>query len=395
MNKKTLVQQVLTQMEKAEIVFNEYTRVHAEENFWERYPDGHYATSAYYCVEEHLSCLDENSLCQILELAPFPKSIEFPALWRAWGREGCFKCEPTILTWENRRAPVLRIRHDSYLHYMRGYAFQNSHDAFCDGSNGESSNLTKDIRAISWSEYALGDEQDESKERDKWQKEWALFRKAMIVQHPFVACGGLQTFYAMLDEYPEVFEKFINLTDSRVMELNLDPTLTLEEMRKRCKDKPFDWRRGVFELALMYQNQYYGRLRFGETAVSFTWRSNKETHCSTINFPEWDKQSYFSELYNIRDMNADLRPEQLSQREYLHACWNGLATMLLSLGGVSISQGYCAPRRGWEFETTTVCLDTPSSQMQGMADLWDKVHEAAKRYPGYKQLAEEFLKSEE
>ena len=391
MNKKTLVQQVLEQMEKAEVVFDKDTRVRTEGRFWDYYPEGHYATPFYYCVEEHLSCLDENSLQQILELAPYSHGITFGSLWKAWGRAGCFKCKPTILTWGNRKAPVLRIRHDSYLHYMRGYAFQNSYDAHCNGSNGESSNLHQDIRAISLSPYALDEEQDEDAQYEAWEKKWALFRKAMIVQHPFVACGGRQTFYAMLDEYPEVFEEFINLTDSQVLSLNLDPTLTLEEMRKQCKDQPYDWRRGVFELALMYQNQCYGRLRFGETSVSFTWRRNKETHCSTIDFPEWDKQSYFSELYDIGDMASGVRPEQLSQREYLHACWNGLATMLLSLEGVSISQGYCVPRRGWELETTTVCLDTPNSQVQGMTDLWDKVSEATRIYPGFKQLAEEFM----
>lgn len=93
----------------------------------------------------------------------------------------------------------------------------------------------------------------------------------------------------------------------------------------------------------------------------------------------------------LGDMASGVRPEQLSQREYLHACWNGLATMLLSLEGVSISQGYCVPRRGWELETTTVCLDTPSSQVQGMTDLWDKISEATRIYPGFKQLAEEFM----
>lgn len=41
-----------------------------EGRFWDYYPEGHYATSFYYCVEEHLSCLDENSLQQILELTP-------------------------------------------------------------------------------------------------------------------------------------------------------------------------------------------------------------------------------------------------------------------------------------------------------------------------------------
>ena len=190
MNKKTLVQQVIEQMEKASVVFAEGTQVWSSDRFWVRYPEGHYASSYCYCVEEHLSCLDEQSLQKILELVPFTEGIEFDALWKAWGQSGCFKCEPAILTWEDKKVPILRIRHDSYLHYMRGYAFQNSYDAHCNGSNGASNNLEQDIRAITWSEYSLGEEQDEYTIRPQWEEKWALFRKAMIVQHSFVACGG-------------------------------------------------------------------------------------------------------------------------------------------------------------------------------------------------------------
>ena len=194
----------------------------------------------------------------------------------------------------------------------------------------------------------------------------------------------------MLDNNPDVFDQFINLTDQQVMRLNLDPELTLEKMRKQCSGQGYDWRRGAFELSLMCQDQLYGKLRFGETSVSFSWRRNGETQCSTINFPEWNKQTYFEELYDIGDMNAGY-PQQLSQREYLRSCWTGLAVMLMSLEGVGVSQGLCAPRKGTGFELTTVCLAPPEGCAGNLRDIWDRIDSAVRLYPGYKELRDEFV----
>lgn len=367
MDKKQLVQQVLERMEKAAVSIGERAKLRADDHYWQNYPDGHYRLGDSVIVEEDLACLDENSLQKILDGDDIPAGIGYKDLWQMWGQQGCFKCTPTILT-QGCEAPVLRIRHDSYLHlhWMRGDCFQDSSDAHCNGTNGRSPiTLAVDISAACrvWYRYT-------QEEREEWERKWALFRKAMIIHHPFTACARHKTFYTMLDKYPEIFEEFIDLTDENVLHMHLDKSLTLDAMRAACAGEKYECPT-VLELALMRNDEECcGILRFGETAVSFSWCENGVPRTSAINFPAFAEDAYF-------------RSPPLSPRLYVQHCWFGLAVTLMSLAGVSVSFWRCVPRKGSNFDVIDACAFGADRRVSGWNYIHDKCSAAAQRYPDF------------
>lgn len=93
----------------------------------------------------------------------------------------------------------------------------------------------------------------------------------------------------MLECYTETFEEFVNQTDDSVMKLRLDKPLTLTAMREKCASTEYD-STTLLDLAVMGAlDKQVGLLRFGNTAVQFSWNSREGFRHMTIRFPEWDK----------------------------------------------------------------------------------------------------------
>lgn len=384
-NKQQLVNSILTKIEKAKVALVDDQHLHAQDtSFWERYPTGH--CNAEYSVEEQLSCLTEEQLQRVANLQITP-GIKFRDMWREWGKAGVFECAPAILDTKSG-VPMLRIRHDSYLHWMRGYCFQNSYDAHCNGSNGGSgSTLARDASIIELPVYsALWDNEDDGDVQEAWETQWSVFRKAMILAHPFMACAGKNSFHKMLECYAETFEEFVNQTDDSVMKLRLDKSLTLTAMREKCASTEYD-STTLLDLAVMGAlDKQVGLLRFGSTAVQFSWNSREGFRQMTIRFPEWDKDAYVQELYDCVDLNAR-HPWQPAEQEYLYSIWCNLSATLLTLAGMD--SRYFRPANGNVFLATDVCFYPEKQRVHNAEEMWSALYEARSTLRSFQDMANE------
>lgn len=356
------------------------------DRYWKRNPNGHSREDAT-CIEQLLACLDEHSLEDILASGGIPEGIEWNDLWRTWGAVGCFQCVPTIIE-DDERIPVLRIRHDSYLSWFRGYAFQNSCDLRANGSNGASnSDLELAVKCVTCPWW------DTDEEKAAWESKHALFRKALILSYPICAAGNQQSFYKCLQSYPEVFEDFIARTDKRCLHLDLDTSLTLEKMRAEAAATKFEGPI-VEELALVRDDGYGVILRYNTKCVSVSWSEDGENHSLCIHIPEWDKEVYMGELDDIGDMNCGQYPNYPSMQYDLLCCWTGLTITLLALMGGQISYHYWVPTKKLAAKMDKI-LPSFFSDEKHASDprlVWDKLYELSRTYPGFKELSQEYLK---
>lgn len=309
MNKKqALVTEILERLSVLDIPSDE---LYAKDEFWSEYPDGHYNSTIYPSIEGLLSCLTKDSLQAIVDKDYIEPGKTFNSAWNEWGRAGYLQSIPEVIQ-DRSGVPILRLRHDCYLHWFRGYGFQNSYDAYCNGSNGESPKTFNKIRE------AITTDIDNPAE---WNKTWALFRKAMIVSYPAQACAGKTVFYKMLNEHSDVFDDFITLTDEKCLHLDLDPSMTWNVMKEQASKQMFNCSID-FEVPIMIKStkaekqQFCGILRFGKSAVSYTWCENMQSHSMCINFPKFGKNTL------------------LHQQEYLLECWVNLGYTLLTMAGI-------------------------------------------------------------
>lgn len=384
-NKQQLVNSVLAKIEEAQVELADEQDLRSQDvSFWKRYPTGH--CNVEYSVEEQLSCLTEEQLQRVANLQ-ITTGTKFRDMWREWGKAGVFECAPTLMRTESG-IPVLRVRHDSYLHWMRGYCFQNSYDAHCNGSNGASgSTLARDTCIIELSGYSrLWDNEDTDGVQEAWEAQWAVFRKAMILAHPFMACAGKNSFHRMLVCHADTFEEFMNQTDDNIMKLRLDKSLTLAAMRKKCASTEYD-STTLLDLAVMSApGKQVGLLRFGRTAVQFSWNSCEGFKQLTIKFPEWDKDAYVQELYDCGDMNA-CHPMQAVEQEYLYSIWCNLSATLLTLAGVD--SRYFRPANGDEFITADVCFYPEKQRVNNAEEMWNILYEVRSTLRSFQDMADE------
>lgn len=366
-------------------------RLHAEDKFWERYPDGHCNSILEApSVEGRLSCLAEESLQAILANDLIDPEISFSDLWGKWGRAGYFKCAPSIIK-DRQGTPILRMRHDCYLHWFRGNGFQVSYDAYCNGSNGSSfMNFFTTRKAITLPECSsYRDEDDYTTDFDAmWNHEWSLFRKAMVVSSIAQACAGKSVFYQMVNEHSSVLDEFISMTDNRCMKIDVDSSLSWSDMYREASGARFSCPMELEVPVVTSRNNdkdvnVLGILRFGKSAVSFTWSEKGRLHSLCIEFPEWEREAWADEV------SGGVERCMLDMRNYLLECWVNLGYTLITLAGIICERYVISPDKGKKFDSFPVAWWTRNECASNLTELYSCCFTKVKDYPDRKRLLSE------
>lgn len=328
MNKKReLVSKVIEALEKAHVVLDDGIDLRAAGYFWRQYPQGHCNDMAVPSVEGALSCLTVENLEAILALESPKDGITYGELWKEWGRQGCFKCNWEILPLPE--VPVLRIRHDSYLSYFRGYRFQNSYDAYGNGSNGESNGDLQQCvdfcRRVTHRDFL-------EECHDMTQEEIAVLCTGLVYSYPFEACRGKTTFYKALQNNPAVFDRFMLDAAYLGMRLRLDSRVTLGALRRKMAEAS---PRGTFELELpiVDDGNQIASLRLYSEAVQLRWRRDGEYHAYTLCFPKY--------TYELAD----------SEEALCYYMWDRLSITLFTLAGFAPNRGRIMLQHGVKCDT--------------------------------------------
>lgn len=346
MNKKhELVEKVLKVLEDSHVERDAYDSWRAERSFWGEYPDGHY-NDLQSSVEGELSCLTVENLEAILDVGVPEEGITYSKLWREWGRAGCFKCVPEVL--QLGEVPTLRIRHDSYLSWFRGYRFQNSYDAYGNGSNGESENnlqeaidLCRNFRDPECSEYS----------EHMTELELSVFCSALILYYPFYACRGKSSFYQAIRNYPEVFDGFMRQTDLLMRTGGIHTLYTMREAMASIKvDCPL-WQ----EFSIENKGEQLGLLRLGENAVQLVWSAGGERQSYVLKFPCW--------MYDSADGDG----------QYMGDMWSRLAYTMLTLAGFSATEYSIRPCSSEAVTTVTSLFYGEDERVESLKDLWSNI----------------------
>lgn len=347
--KHELVNQVLERLEEANVVQDSYESLRADGFFWEYYPQGH-CNNLDSSVEGELSCLTEENLAAILALGTPSQGIAYSALWREWGAQGCLRSVPEILNIE--RVPVLRVRHDSYLSYFRGYRFQNSYDAYGHGSNGESNGdlgRCVDIcMRLNHPDFLAGC-------NDIMEDELAVLCTALVYSYPFEACRGKAAFYKALQNNPEIFDKFMGDTATSSMHITLDNRVTLSVLReKMTKETPS----GILmlELPVMDNDNQIATLRLYSTAVQIGWRSNGEYHAYTLRFPQFN--------YELDE----------DENKFIDYMWDRLCITLLTLAGFIPNERRIVPQLNMKCDVNPHPFAPDIDCIHGMAEARKRFH---------------------
>lgn len=309
MNKKQeLVNQVLAKLEKSHVALGAETSLRAPNDFWKQHPNGHYTDMFDYSIECLLSRLTEENLAQ-LTAADIPADVSFSALWRQWGLKGYLRSTPQLL--EFGGVPTLRIRHDSYLSWFRGYCFQNSYDAYGAGSNGESD---KDLAAaVDICQYIM-----------RITPKWAQRCHALLLSYPFYACRGKQTFYKALQEHPEAFDQLLLRTDEKLMHVGLPADATLNGLMDYMRTETM---RSLiaYEFPIVCNEQQIALLCLGTWSIQLIWVQEHVRNTFTLNFPYWEEEM---------PLDADT---------YRILMWAGLSYTMLTLAGFSATEHKIVP----------------------------------------------------
>lgn len=401
MNKKhEMVEMILNRIDQLGIMYDEEigcgeTKLRADDKFWERYPQGYHYPNFDATVEEKLSCLSERSLNKILSSDHMKPHMTFGDVWHSWGRAGYFKDKPELLdlgtSW-----PILRLRHDCYLTWFRDAGFQNSCDAYFNGSNGASAmdfGIARRAMSITpcndlfWEKD--GEERDPDVAEAEWNEKWAMFRKAMFLSYPAQAACGKSVFQKVLSDEPELFEEFITLTDKQCAHMNLDPAMTLKRMKELAREIKFEWP-AVAEIPMITRNStadgfdIYAMLRLSEHQVSLMWSVEGKQNQYTIPFPEWSAEDWIGEAITL-DLAAE-SPECLTQKEYLYSCWVNLSVTLLMMAGIEFSLYWAFPSKGLMFDTTPLCFSPVHMCAKGINDVGSLCYDLSKHYMDKKAL---------
>lgn len=170
------------------------------------------------------------------------------------------------------------------------------------------------------------------------------------------------------------------------MKLRLDKPLTLTAMREKCASTEYD-STTLLDLAVMGAlDKQVGLLRFGNTAVQFSWNSREGFRHMTIRFPERDKDAYVQELYDCGDLNAR-HPGQPAEQEYLYSIWCNLSATLLTLAGMD--SRYFRPANGNVFLVTDVCFYPEKQRVHNAEEMWSALYEARSTLRSFQDMANE------
>lgn len=349
MNKKqNLVNEIINRMEKAHVNFGSDV-VRCQSGYWDKYPDGNcdidpVTLEVNSCIESTLACLSVSSLERIAENDLIEEGMQVPKLWRVWGQAGYFKMDPEIFM--IGRTPVFKFRHDCFLAPWRDSGFQNSYDAYYNGSNGSSSmDIQRALRAIEIPEHhsSFFDVSGEERPNDvvirEWNQKWALFRKAMFVSYPIEACSGKSAFHQTLKAHSKVFSDYVDAVGSDYFHLGLDSELTWSKMIEQASRVDV-LNRPAVEKSLIEESKFpevFGTMKFGRNFVSFTWNDG-EPKSLAIEFPEWERNAWNTEA-TFLDLGCD-HPQMLPESDYYCTCWLRLSIVLLAMAGVACAIFY-------------------------------------------------------
>lgn len=346
-----------------------YLRCKDSDLYWKLNPTGN-CMEYSGCIEQNLACLEEQNLERILTSGGIPENIEWCDLWRSWEAAGYFECAPSIIEDEDH-VPILRIWHDAYLGWFRGYCFQNSYDLRANGSKGNSpSDLQLAEACVTCPWYS------DTADRSAWEHEYALFRKAIILAYPFSAAGCDQHFPQLLHNYPSLFEEFINRTDKEKMHLNLDAGLTLCEMRNQSSSIKFQGPVAE-EITLTQEGGYGVVLRYNEQYVSVSWSESGENRSLTIKIPKWG-----SEPSSMEDRNCARRPRCENISAYLNGCWYCLTITLLTLASCQVSHNFWCPSEQLAsvMDKMTSNVSAEDKRASSLQDVWDELYCLSRNY---------------
>lgn len=316
--KQELVKLVLDRLERAGVDCGEM-ELYAEEGFWNKHPNGYCFSPLEQSVEAKLSCLTGRNLVSITEDDGITMGASLADLWSEWGRKGYFKADPEIITFDS--IPMLRLRHDSYLSCGGSFVFKNSKDAYSGSNNGSSKAMNIDfITAPS------------GVDEDEWNKEWALFRRAMYISYPIEALLGRNTLFSLLDHNPQYFDAFVNRVDSEYTRAGIDGSLTWRQMLKDVEVTDNSW---LTDSSLFIASgesnaedgfSVFATLSFGRANVSLYFSDGRGSHQFTVRIPAWMPRS------------SGVREDY-----YFYTCWYRLSVTLLTMAHIRCSRNSCAP----------------------------------------------------
>lgn len=357
MNKKQeLVKKVVDNLERAQVVLGEGEELRAPEGFWRQYPQGHCNdTMVSLSVECLLSCLTNKNLDAIAKLGPPATGVKFSAWWRDLGQTGYLKDDPILMDVD--RIPVLRIRHDSYLSWFRGYRFQNSYDAFGNGSNGESWGSMPD--AVSMCKAVLHPDAIDLC-ANITQEELNTFCKAVMFSFPFSACRGKSTFYKALQKSPEVFNDFLQQTDDRLMHIGLSKDLSMAKLCEVMSNSEMN-SPTCAQFPIIYEEMQVALLSIGETSIQLVWPVCEERHTYTVNFPHWGYEA------------------SLDEPVYRATAWKCVATTMLALAGFTVTERYISPVSATKFDSAAPIFYPKGSYIDTLQGLYTQLEETAQR----------------
>lgn len=382
MNKKQqLVSELTERIEHAGITLPESEDgscwvFRAKDTYWEEFPEGYCrrgVLGSKESLESNLACLSEETLVRILADDKIVEGMPFDQLWSSWGRAKYFVCEPRLVYIKETRIPTLFLRHDCFLHLFRGYTFQNSYDIVADGSNGSGGNHLNTVYGIinppMYFDYDEDDPAVEEAAKASWKKEWAVFRKAMILSFPFQACWNIGAFERLLQEHPGLFDEFMNQTDKYGMRQGLDTTLGVRQIYEAAKSTA-ERLKGTPQTLLeipMIMEESSGRtmmcgiLKFSKRVVSFTWSVQDERKELALEMP----------LHETECVSPEDNDYPRSKYYYYYS-WTSLALVLLRLSGVRF--GYYASavsKNNTNWDRAPVLFHRLEECATGLQSMWN------------------------
>lgn len=386
MNKKQqMVSELIDRIENAhvqkpnEVAFGDEMQLRAYPKYWEQFPDGH---CRWHSVETDLACLSEDTLARILADDKIQEGMSWESLWHAWGRASYFNCAPSIIYGRDKHVPVLRMRHDCYLSWFRGYRFQMSMDICADGSNGESRYLNniESVITAPVESIILDDSVDEDTAIDDWNTKWAVFRKALVYSLPFEACAGKRVFTRLLDNNPDMFDEFMTRTDQELMHYHLAEGIGIKQISRACREGS-TIRYPLFTIPLLTSGNDKPKvcavLALSEDRVSLTWSVAGKQRRFQLAMPKWDRYAYERQLKCL-DLSEDV-PSYPSESDYYYYCWTALAVVLITLAGAGTGRYIIDPYKlGWD--ETSSALYNIKLCAQGMSDIWDLCRDYCRRF---------------
>lgn len=373
MNKKQrLVDRVIQKLEQRGVVFDGCHAAEAPTGYWSEYPYG-FSNEADTAVER-LACLNESQLNKAAVNCKFPWGTKFSDVWREWGRNGVFTCAPEVLP---NDTPFFRIRHDMYLYLnTRIHVFQQAKDGWGHNIVGASDDtMYRDADIITPSRYL-------TTVPELWKKDWALFRRAMILAHPFTACVGKSSFYEMLEAWPDKFDGFINTVDDDLLRFKLDTGLSYVEM---CKLSAYTEFSGTIHTEVAIINKRTLRqmalLRFGKCTVQMVWNADGDYKQLAILCPKWDKHAYMTEIWETK------QPEvQQDECNYYAGVWTNLSIVLLTMAGLAPLPTEFRSVRAHKFDEADVVFHPADDCVDGMDALKKRINAACQMFETYESI---------